>query len=186
MRATARATWSIALLLTAGCYSVPVFVENPTTVVNPNWDVVWEDAIDVITRYFEIAYENRYDGRIETKPLASATLLEPWRHDAVDFDERLEATLQTIRRRGFFLIQPAPTGGFQITVEIYKEMEYTGAQTFTSFGRAGLVSSIEPTVESIVSSPVPPARGWISLGRDTKLEAKIAEELQRRIDCAPL
>ena len=38
------------------------------------------------------------EGRIDTFPKPGATLLEPWDHDSADSYERLESTLQSIRR----------------------------------------------------------------------------------------
>ena len=41
-----------------------------------------------------------------------------------------------------------------------------------------------PTTEALVTSAVEPTAGWISLGRDLALEAKIINELQCAIDGA--
>lgn len=180
--------WFMVLGL-AGCMSLPTPVENPTTVVLPNcvrpeqrYDLLWDTTIRVLEKYFDVAYENRYFGQIESKPQASATLLELWRPDAVDFGERLEASLQTIRRRAFLLIQPAPADGFIITVEVYKELEDIGFPLFATFVGGTYTPSIQPLREGIVASEVPPAAGWISLGRDLKLEAKIIQELHEALD----
>ena len=182
MRAIAGMSWLFGALIVAGCQTTQVYRENPTTVVNSQYDTVWEHTIDVLDDYFEIASENRFTGEIVLQPLASATLLEPWRKDAVDLAERTEATFQTIRRKGYVQVLPAPTGGFSISVEIYKELEHLPGLEVASFGSATSVTSLEPTTEKVVSSPVPPSLGWISQGRDEKLEAKIIDELRRRID----
>ncbi|QDU60984.1 hypothetical protein Pan216_18370 [Planctomycetes bacterium Pan216] len=178
----------ILLALTAGCVSVPATFEDPTTVSCDNFDLVWETTVDVLERYFEIGYENRYDGRIETQPLSAATWFEPWRHDSIGFEQRLEASLQTIRRRAFVLIQPAPTGGFTILVEVYKELEDLPQNPTSFLGETGIITSIEPTTETLVTSAVPVAAGWISLGRDPLLEYRIIEEIHKKLGicgCTP-
>lgn len=174
----------VLLLTIVGCasFSRPAGpISNPATIDNASYDLVWTIAVDVIEKYFDVAYENRYDGRIETRPVTGATLFEPWRHDTVDCQERLESTLQTIRRRGFFLIQPGPTGGFAITVEVYKELEDVAFPPGTFMTSGALIQSIEPTQEAVVTSPIRPPTGWISLGRDLKLEARIIDEIQRKV-----
>jgi hypothetical protein len=71
-------------------------------------EVVWQQMVDVADDYFKVQTEQRVvfsngvpaEGRIDTYPQTGATLLEPWRGDSVGFRERLESTLQSIRRRG--------------------------------------------------------------------------------------
>ena len=93
-------------------------------------DVFWDQLVVVVDRYFDIEREDRVRlvdnmltlGRIDTVPEAGATLLEPWRHDSVNFYERLESTYQTIRRRA--LVQVVPTeNGYLVDVAVYKELE---------------------------------------------------------------
>lgn len=178
--------WVLLLTIVAsppGCSTLPTSVQNPAVVGHDSYDFVWETTVEVVERYFDIAYENRWSGWIETKPLSAATLLELWRHDSVDCEERLEASLQTIRRRAFVHLQPGATGGFVVTVEVYKELEDLPQPIATRFGGGSFISSIEPTREVIVSS-IAPSRGWISLGRDLKLEAQLVDEIQRCTDAA--
>ena len=47
------------------------------------------------------------DGRIDTFPKPGATLLEPWDHDSADSYQRLESTLQSIRRYAVVKVIPA-------------------------------------------------------------------------------
>src|SRR5262249_16311166 len=102
-----------------------VVVENPVYLPgNPAaYNPVFERVIDVLDDYFEIAYANRYDGRVETFPKI-APGLERWFIPASpDFDDRLLATTQTIRHRALVLIQPAENGGYFVDVKVYKELE---------------------------------------------------------------
>jgi hypothetical protein len=73
-------------------------VSNPLLVTG-NEEVVWERAVDVLHEFqFEIGRENRVGRVIETIPKVGSGLLEPWQHDSIGFDNRLESTLQPIRR----------------------------------------------------------------------------------------
>ncbi|MGL4460696.1 MAG: hypothetical protein ACRDD1_14290 [Planctomycetia bacterium] len=174
---------AVALFSGGGCAASRFLAQNPATVVNPNYDYVYDTTIEVVEKYFDVAYENRYDGRIETVPLSGATLFEPWRLDAVGFAERFEGSIQTIRRRGYFLIQPTPTGGFTISVEVYKELEDMPILNLAPFGGGGVyIPSIQPIQQQIVAAAVEAPAGWISRGRDAKLEAVLLNELQSKID----
>ena len=71
-------------------------------------EFAFEQIVAVIEEYFKVQHEEPVrvagdiltEGRIDTYPEISATLLEPWRGDSVTFHDRLESTLQTYRRRG--------------------------------------------------------------------------------------
>lgn len=180
--ACVRHLWIVGLVGLCGCRSMPAFLENPTTVASNEYEQVWNGIIEVIERYFDVAYENRYDGRIETFPKTGPTLLEPWLLDAVGFRERLEGTFQTVRRQAWVLVQPTPTGGFTITVEVYKELEYLERPAFSTLGSGTFLPSIQPVHEPLVTSPIEATHGWISLGRDQLLEARILEELRFAVD----
>lgn len=184
MLRNARKLLALLAIAMPGCASTlsTAAMENPTTIANSNYEEVWAVAIEVLDKYFDIAYENRYDGRIETKPVSGATCFEPWRPDSIGCRARLESTLQTIRRRGFVLVTPAPAGGFQIVVEVYKEIEDLPNPIGMQFGGGTFISSIEPIREEVVSAPVAPGAGWISLGRDTVLESRILAEIQQLAD----
>ena len=66
----------------------------------------------------------------------TGTLIEPWTSDAVTFYDRLEATLQTIRKFAVVHVDPAPTGGYLVKVEVYKELEDMTKPASQPAGRA--------------------------------------------------
>jgi len=173
-----------ALAFMAGCasFTVPPEMDNPTSIALTNYETVWETTIHVLEKYFQIGYENRYDGRIETRPVMAATLFEPWRADSVGCRQRLEATLQTIRRRGFVIIHPSTDGGFQVVVEVYKELEDLPRPIGQRVVGGTFFQSIQPVQQEIITSSVTPGAGWISLGRDKALESKIIQDIQRELD----
>jgi hypothetical protein len=176
--------WTLLLLgLLTGCGGVPTSSpENPASVTLTNYETVWETTAEVLDRYFDIAYENRYDGRIETKPVTGATILEPWRLDSVGLRQRLEASLQTIRRRCFVVIYPSTAGGFQIVVEVYKEIEDLPRPVGARMAGGAFFQSVQPIQQDVVTSAVTPGAGWISLGRDKLLEARIIADLHAALD----
>ncbi|MGA1619838.1 MAG: hypothetical protein ACO37F_15165, partial [Pirellulales bacterium] len=93
-------------------------------------EVVWCQLVDVADDYFKVEQEQRVifaqgiptEGRIVTFPQTGATLLEPWRGDSVGFHERLESTLQSIRRIATIRLIPDP-GGWRVEVVVQKELE---------------------------------------------------------------
>ena len=137
MRARLAAILPLVVLL--GCASeshlpyqpVPVSYENPVLIRISNHELVWDGIVDVVSEYFHIEREDPVrllgstltEGRLDTFPKPGATLLEPWEHDSADSYERLESTLQSIRRYAVVKVIPAQNGGFWIDVAVYKELE---------------------------------------------------------------
>jgi hypothetical protein len=180
--------------LACGCLTVPitsnappacpdpdVVVENPLFVpLAPfSYGLVFEKVLDVVGHYFEIAYSNRYDGRIETFPRTSPGLEQPWKPGDPDLYQRLEATLQSMRRRAIVLIQPADDGGYFIEVTVYKELEDLPQPTKVLPG--GAAFRTEPTVErqfEVIDATVFEL-SWIPKGRDTAMEQAILQRLKK-------
>jgi hypothetical protein len=185
---------SMLAALASGCVAVPVtsnsllerpdpnvVVENPLFVpLAPfSYGLVFEKVLDVVGAYFEIAYSNRYDGRIETFPRTTPGLEQPWKPGPPDCYQRLEATLQSMRRRAIVLIQPADDGGYFIEVTVYKELEDLPQPTKVRPGGAALRT--EPTVErqfEVIDATVFES-GWIPRGRDAKMEQAILQRLKK-------
>jgi hypothetical protein len=179
--------------LAAGCMTGPIpdnpslLRPDPTVVVeNPVWmpsgpgayGKVFESVLDVIDDYFEIAYANRYDGRIETFPRIAPGFEQFWKPGSPDAYQRLQATWQTIRHRAIVLIQPADDGGFFVQVAIYKELEDLARPTRSTAGAAAFRS--DPTVERQfeVIDPTVYESNWIPIGRDAELEQLVLQRLR--------
>jgi len=172
----------LAILLTAlgsGCVSTAPVVENPIHVPFDDFDYVWQQTVEVVDEYFDIASENRVEGRIETYPLVGATLLEPWRGDSVEPRDRLEATLQSIRRRAFVTVTPAGDG-YDIQVEVHKELEDLPRPAHPKAGDAIFRSGVTLARQHRIVGPVTAPQGWIHKGRDWNLESRILADLQAR------
>lgn len=144
-----------------------------------NEEVVWERAIDVLHDYqFEIARENRLDGIIETRPKVGSSLLEPWHRETIGFSNRLESTLQSIRRRAIVTITPGD-GGYLVGVEALKEREdLVGIAENTTGGAVFQEANpLQRDLNLVVGQSAP--SGWIPLGRDPVLERSMLRRLQR-------
>jgi hypothetical protein len=193
-----RALWTsmagTALLFGAGCatgplQNNPVLVapdrsafENPLFLPQgpPSYNIVFGKVLDTVSDYFEIAYSNRQEGRIESFPRIAPGLLEPWRPGSPDLYQRTLASFQTIRHRAVVLLSAAADGGYFVDVKIYKELEDLDKPTLNTAGAASFrgLTTIERQFEVIDSTAYEP--NWIPVGRDgrdTKLEQVILERI---------
>jgi hypothetical protein len=195
-----RTLWaaSVAVFL-GGCATGPL-VENPlfvghkATSQNPvyiphggaAYAQVFGKVIDVLDDYFDIAYENPYDGWIISHPRVAPGIEQPWKAGSPDFYQRVLAFFQTIRHRGVVKITPANDGGYFIDVKIFKELEDIPNPIRSTAGMANfrLVSTVERQYEVIEPSIF--EAGWIPIGRDEHLEQEILERLAKfDLSCPP-
>ncbi len=165
-----------------------VVYDNPTLLPVADPGVAWETVVDVVDDYFEIDREDPVrtigqtitEGRIDTFPQTGATLLEPWRCDSVGLAERLESTLQSIRRQATVRVTPTQ-GGYWVEVAVYKELEDVARPEHATAGAATL--RYDETLRRI-EQPVgarPIHEGWIPLGRDPALEQQMLADLHARL-----
>ena len=186
-----------ALLAVTGCALTrpPVMpYENPLRLPPVDRDEAWEQIVDVVEDYFEIEREERGRavgdvvtvGRIDTFPAVGSTIFEPWKGDSVTADDRILATLQSIRRRAVVQVIPSEGGTLLVEVTVYKELEHVlrpeGAPTASATFRYD--TSLQSYAEPVGGQPVP--IGWIRLGRDQNLEQKILCKLMSRFNPNPL
>ena len=153
---------------------------NSVFISHQDPEYVWERVVDVVHNYFEIARENQLDGIIETKPLVGASILEPWHRDSVGLDNRLESSLQSIRRRGVISVQPAD-GGYFVTIDVYKEQEDVLTTPDKSAGNSTFQESrpLQRDLNLVVGDAAP--EGWIALGHDQALESKMVNQIQKSL-----
>jgi hypothetical protein len=148
-------------------------IPNPMVVPTADFETVWNKTVAVVDKYFDIAKENRLARTITTQPQMGATLLEPWALDSSTAEDRLESSLQTIRRFAIIHIDPAPTGGYLVKVEVRKELEDMAKPDRQPAGRAVFYNDFPVNRTREVVGPVPAPLGWISRGRDPNLEQTI-------------
>ena len=167
---------------------LPLRYENPSLVPLADPHVVWESVVDAVDNYFRIDREEPVrqigatltEGRLETFPEVGATLLEPWRQDSANAYERLESTLQSIRRRAMVRVIPAG-GGYLVEVQVEKQLEDCIQPEHARAGAATmrydntLTRIVNPVGEQEVT------KGWISQGRDAALEQRILGDLEMRV-----
>lgn len=165
-----------------------MLMENPTRLPPMDREFLWNQVVDTVDDYFKIEREERVrfvggvltEGKIETYPVAGATFFEPWHGDSVGHYERLQSTLQSMRRRAVVRVMPVQDG-YSVEVAVFKELDdvarpehaTVGASTFRHDGT--LVRAEMNTEE--------PTRtlGWIPQGRDLSLEQRILSELHGRV-----
>ncbi|HTU93541.1 MAG TPA: hypothetical protein VMF69_25905 [Gemmataceae bacterium] len=141
------------------------------------YDKVFQKVLDTVDDFWEIAYSNRYEGRIETQPGVAPGIIQPWKPGSPDFRQRLLADLQSIRHRCIVLISTADEGGYYIDVKVLKELEDMPAPVRATAGSASfrMNSTIERQFE-VIEQPLYEVN-WIPIGRDFKLEQVILERL---------
>lgn len=167
-----------------GCASVTRVVsprpvcDNPLIVPSNDFEAVWRETVHVVDEYFDIRTENQLARTIVTDPVAGATLLEPWRGDSVGLSNRLESTMQTIRRFARVQIDPVPGRGYAVKVEVLKELEDLARPDRQSFGRAVFNNDFPVNRTREIVGPVPVPSQWIPRGRDTLLEQTILNRIR--------
>ncbi|MDY0166514.1 MAG: hypothetical protein RBS80_08215 [Thermoguttaceae bacterium] len=171
----------------------PAAHSNPSHLAVADHRLLWETVADVVDDYFpRFQYEEPVrqigntltEGRLETFPEGSPTLLEPWCRDGVGAYEKLENTLQSMRRFAVVRVIPAQSG-FLVDVAVYKELEDVRRPHMATAGAATLRydESLERVVDPITEQPV--QEGWIPKGRDYLLEQTILGHLHERLGQPP-
>jgi hypothetical protein len=167
---------------------LPLALQNPLLVRIGNHEVLWDAVVDVVGDYFRIDWERPdafTEGVIETFPKTGATIFEPWDHDSVTGYDRLESTLQSIRRRAVVRVIPIPAeegGGFWVDLTVLKELENLKQPEHSTI--SGGTFRYDSSLTRVVNpepGPADPNPGWIPQGRDTGLEQLILAQLQDRL-----
>jgi hypothetical protein len=171
--------------------AVPLCYDNPILVPYAEPNYVFDTVVDVVNDYFKIDHEEPVrlvgttliEGRIDTFPKVGATLLEPWDSDSANSYERLESTLQTIRRRAVVKVVPTQ-GGFLLDVAVFKELENVTQPEHSTAGVAIFHHDTLQPETGVVNPQVNKDinRGWIPQGRDPALEQRILGQLLYRFN----
>ena len=154
---------------------------NPLPIRATNDDVLWERTVDVLHDFqFIVAREDRSARVIETDYKVGSGCLEPWHKESVGVANRLESTLQSIRRKVRISLLPTDAAGsFVVAVEALKEREDLPGLAANSPGAATFQEStpLERDLNPVVGQST--ASGWLPVGRDLDLEQAIVAKLQR-------
>ena len=142
-------------------------------------DAMWEHAVVVLHRnHFQVARESKLEGIIETNYRGGSNVVEPWHHDSVGVENRLESTLQSIRRRAIVNMQADGSGMMTVGVRVDKEIEdlpglaanYEGGATFQES------QPLTRDLDQVVGQSGPSR--WLSIGRDPLLERQLLGQIQ--------
>lgn len=166
----------------------PMPLPNPLPVPVTDYEFLWQQLVDEVDDYFRIEREERVqlvggvltEGRIETYPLAGATILEPWRRDATHGYERAESTFQSIRRRATIRVTPT-AAGYLVDLAVFKELEDVNRSENAPSGGVSLQHDGSLVRVELAPDTGPITLGWIPLGRDTVLEQRMLAELLKRV-----
>ena len=166
---------ALALVTGWGCATITPPAAGPvgTTAIivpGPMTETTWERTVDALHAFhFSIEKENRLAGTIQTNYLTGAGLLEPWHHDSVTLGNRIESSLQPIRRRAIVTLTPGENG-VRVAVEVIKERENPRGPTRHATGVANYPENrpVQRDLDVVLGESTPP--GWITLGRDAALE----------------
>ena len=165
----------------AAGYANPVFIP----VADPQ--CAWETIVGVVSTYFRVEREEPVrmigntltEGSITTFPEVSPTIFEPWRHDTVDPEQRIENTLQSMRRRAVVRVIPAQ-GGHWVNVAVFKELEDVVKPEHATAGAATLrYDSTLTRVENPIAGEQITLH-WIPRGRDASMEQYLIGDLLSR------
>ena len=182
-RAVVLGRWLLACCaMCSGCFVGPLkFRTNVGGViqVSADRDSLWEHAVVVLHRnHFQVARESKLEGVIETQYRGGSNLLEPWHPDSVGLANRLESTLQSIRRRVNVSMQSSGLGLMTVSVRVDKEIEdlpglaanYEGGATFQES------QPFTRDLDQVVGQSGPSR--WLSSGRDPLLEHQLLRQIQ--------
>ncbi len=163
----------------AAGYANPVFIP----IADPQ--NAWETVVGVVNAYFRVQQEepirmvgNVWEGTITSLPEVSPTIFEPWRYDTVDHEQRVENTLQSMRRQAVVRVTSAQ-GGHMVEVRVFKYLEDVHPEHAT----AGEATFRYDTSLTRVENPVggePITKGWIPQGRDALMEQYMIGDLLNR------
>jgi hypothetical protein len=164
------------------------FVPNPLELPPAEDEFVWSQVIDAVDDYFRITREQPVqntngivlDGRVETSYRIGASIFEPWRKDSTVGFERLQSTLQSIRRRAIVTVRPLGPG-YTIEVIVQKDLEDTDRTQVATESAVAIRHDGTVIRKRDSFDDSPQTLGWIPLGRDTSLEQVILRDIFGRI-----
>jgi hypothetical protein len=157
-------------------------VENPVYVPGgpPAYGQLFEHVLDILSDYqFDVAFKDRYDGRIETFPTSAPGFERSLIPGNPCWEDRWIATLQSIRQRVIVLIQVANNGGFFVEVKVFKELEDLPNPVHATPGAAAFRS--DNTVErqyAVIDATIFQS-SWIPIGRNVSLEQAILQRIKK-------
>jgi hypothetical protein len=163
-------------------------IANPALLPPLEDQFVWLQVVDVIDDYFRVIREQpainhggvQLEGRLDTAYRIGSGIFEPWRGDSTPGFERLQSTLQSIRRRATVSIRPR-SAGYEMELIVLKELEdvnrsqHGGASAATQRHDGTVVRTDDSTNDEQTTL------GWIPQGRDMSLEQVMLHDIIGRL-----
>nr|WP_146406817.1 hypothetical protein [Allorhodopirellula heiligendammensis] len=164
------------------------YVPNPLDLPAVADDFLWLQVVDTLDDYFRIARQQPVvnsrglvlEGKIETSYKVAGSIFQPWQKDNTTGFERLQSTLQTIRRRAIVTVRPV-TSGYSVEVIVQKDLEDTDRTQHATESIIGAQQGEARTNRADTFGESPQTLGWIPLGRDTSLEQAILKDIFGRV-----
>lgn len=179
-------------ILAVGCnYTTPTGPPTEMTAAQKDYEAIWQASRSVLhDYYFTLDRQDRRAGIITTLPLVGKQFFEFWRKDAVTNTDLLEDTVQTMYRTATVTITELPdrSGAYQVTVQVAVARSDKPGQP----AHVWVPSPLEDEVGDGTAPEVIPPKGAtsqpatkpakvnlyrVSLGRDSLLERKLAQEI---------
>ncbi|HEV7298491.1 MAG TPA: hypothetical protein VGN72_03935 [Tepidisphaeraceae bacterium] len=165
--------------------SLDYWFDRPPSVVvqDVDYDRLWkacEDAVD--DRFFDFERRDYRSGILTSRPLLGGQLLEFWRRDLPDAYSIAESSLGTVRRTIQFelrVVGPLVEAYPKVVVE--RRASQDRRVTLGVLNRNALSGA---TVQGYNDFDPPVAnypQYWYAVRRDENLEAKLAEDVKRRL-----
>ncbi|MEZ6063035.1 MAG: hypothetical protein R3C19_22040 [Planctomycetaceae bacterium] len=180
-----RAAALVTAMLLSGCLSMPARqapVQNALVIPAGQFDLMWERSVAVLNNYhFMVARESKLEGLIETHYRAGSNLFEPWNPDSADTANRLESTLQSIRRRVIVQFQNTSADSMTVIVRVEKQIEDVPGLAANYEGGASFPESdpLDRDLNQVLGQSTPSR--WISRGTDPALESKLIRDIQQAV-----
>ena len=161
----------------------PVFV--PFLAYHDVYGSLFEKVLSILTDFnFDIDFSNRYSGEIQTFPVTSPGIGQPWKGGSPDFYHRLLATCQSMRHRALVKIEPARDGGYWVSVQVLNELDSLAAPTKAVASAVAFRSDISVERQFEVVGPGAYETNWIPVGHDVLMEQAILDRIAH-INLAP-
>jgi hypothetical protein len=155
-----------------------------------DFEAMWEGCKAVARSYlFAIDREDFRAGLITTEPMISKQWWEFWRPDTGAISDVMENSVATIRRTlRFEVARDEQGGGFVITPKVLVERLAVLERRITSVAqyRQAFAGPAAPSRFAVARDEEPmmdlPPRYWYPVGRDSKMEERVAARLRGRLE----
>lgn len=145
-------------------------------------DAVWEASAETLRRHrFRLDRVDRRAGVITTLPENSQHFFEFWRKDVDTKRDRMEATINPMRRWVEVTLSDTPeSAGTGLTVVVHKERLSAPDRQFNTSG--AVYQFFGNTLPATTGSPTVTAddESWIDQGRDPAMEAYLLDRIRGR------